>query len=366
MKKLTEKMYGNSCSDNLKKYRKLICKLSTKLGVLEKLMCSNNWDNIEIKNIPSKAFLKYIKAFKYINKDGTVRTPSKEERIRFRNKILSELELAKKNPSLSQINTKTLMPYEMVCHVINYNDSIDIEHYNSLWEKYVFDFKESLGGQIKPGLCLADVSGSMSGIPMEVCIALSILLSNIINGPLNKKVITFTEEPTWHNITGSSLKEQVDSLKSADWGGSTNFGKALNLILNTAVNNNLKQSDLPEILYVFSDMQWDEACGSNSYYKSYTDTFLTGYESIKQAYTTAGYIIPHIVFWNLRNTNNYNNKSNQKGTTMMSGFSANMFKSFLEGTFVLEATPWDTLKDILDKDRYTSLDNIISKHYIDI
>jgi hypothetical protein len=370
--KLTEKIYGCVCSKNLKKYRNLIKNISDKLSILEKLMCSNEWDNIEVKNIPSKALIKYMKALKYINKDGTIRQPTKEDRLRLRERILEELNKCKTNPSESRINTKTLMPYELVSPLLNNTYNIDIEHYNSLWEKYVYDFRNNLSSNIKSGLCIADVSGSMSGLPLEVCISLSLLLSDLIEGPLKNKVITFSNNPTWHTITGNNLQEKVNNLKMAHWEQGTNFGKALDLILNTAKQYNLKQSELPEQLYVFSDMQWDSAIKNNkidynhkAYYTSQIgDKFITGYDSINKSFTDAGYKMPHIVFWNLRTTNNYNNKPNQIGTTMMSGFSANMFKSFLEGTFILDSTPWDTLQDILNSDRYTYLDNIIDKHYI--
>ena len=375
---LTIKLYDTNKSFRLKQYRKLLNKVSEKLNILEQYMCANEWDNIEVKNIPSKALIKYMKALKYINKDGTIRTPSKEDRLRLRDRILEELNKCSIDPSTSKINVATLMPYELVSPFITYystQENRDLSSYNSLWDKYVYDFKKNLSNSIKPGLCIADVSGSMSGIPLQVCISLSLLLSELIDGPLKNKVITFSEKPTWHEIKGYNLEEKVKNMCSAKWGGSTNFGKVLDLILKTAISNNLDSTELPGILYVFSDMQWDDAAGvpcldnptiSNPYtsycYKE-SDNFLTGYDSIKDKYNNAGYIMPHIVFWNLRGTDNFNNKSNQPGTTMMSGFSSNMFKLFLEGVFKPENTPWDTLKEKLESDRYTYLDNIIDKHY---
>tara|TARA_B100000575_G_scaffold251464_1_gene218877 strand:+ start:583 stop:1899 length:1317 start_codon:yes stop_codon:yes gene_type:complete len=376
---LTMKLYNSNNSYKLKEYRNLLNNVSEKLNILEKYMCANEWDNIEVKNIPSKALIKYIKALKYINKDGTIRTPSKEDRLRLRDRILEELNNCATNPIKSRINVATLMPYELVSPFIkkyHYNSNLneDLSTYNLLWDKYVYDFKNNMSGSIKSGLCIADVSGSMNGLPLEVCISLSLLLSEIIEGPLKNKVITFHENPTWHNIIGHNLEEKVRNLASADWGGSTNFGKVLNLILNTAINNNLDSSQLPDILYVFSDMQWDSAAGipnittQSLYYNTNMfgrqhDEFLTGYDTIEKKYNDAGYKMPHIVFWNLRGTDNFNNKSNQKGTTMMSGFSSNMFKLFLQGVFKPENNPWDTLKDKLDTERYSYLDSIIDKFY---
>ena len=376
--KLTNKLCNNHTvnSYKLREYRNLLNNVSEKLNILEKYMCANDWDGIEVKNIPSKALIKYIKALKYVNKDGTIRTPSKEDRLRLRDRILKELDKCSTDPTKSRINVGTLMPYQLVSPFVTqyyYNSNLteDVSSYNLLWNKYVSDFKKNMSGSIKPGLCVADVSGSMSGLPLKVCVSLSLLLSDIIEGPLKNKVITFSEEPTWHQIKGNNLEEKVKNICSAEWGQSTNFGKVLDLILNTAIRDNLKSCELPDVLYVFSDMQWDYAAGTSditytnyNYYQSKKpDMFLTGFETIEKKYNDVGYTMPHIVFWNLRGTDNFNNKSDQKGTTMMSGFSSNMFKLFLEGSFKPENTPWDTLKDKLNTDRYSYLNDIIDKHY---
>ena len=114
---------------------------------------------------------------------------------------------------------------------------------------------------------------------------------------------------------------------------------------------------MPKILYVFSDMQWDAACGI---YSSRPNK--VGFDLIEQQFTEAGYKMPHIVFWNLRATNTYNNNSQQKNTTMMSGFSPNLFKQFMNGNFI-EHTPWSSLKELLDSERYKPIQNILQKYY---
>ena len=212
-------------------------------------------------------------------------------------------------------------------------------------------------GVIPPGVVLADVSGSMSGLPMDVCIALSILLSDLFEGPFKNKVLTFETNPQWHTIQGNTLSEKYNSLKRAPWGGSTNFHLALKCILDTAIQNKLSDDDMPKILYVFSDMQWDAACGI---YSSRPNK--VGFDLTEQQFTEAGYKMPHIVFWNLRATNTYNNNSQQKNTTMMSGFSPNLFKQFMNGNFI-EHTPWSSLKELLDSERYEPIQNILQKYY---
>ena len=312
-------------------------------------MCKNLWNNINIKEVPSLAFKKYIKAFKYENKDGTIRDYNNIERINFREKVLNQLSIALSNPEECVINTKTLMPHNIIEKMLDdCNSYSDIESYNALWNKYMSDFSNKFKeGVFPPGVVLADVSPSMSGTPMSVCIALSIMLSELFVGPFKNKVITFETTPKWHNISGDLLTDKILSLIKTPWGGTTNFKRALEMILSVGTNNKLSNDDMPKVLYVFSDMQWDSA-----------DYNHCGFESIEKSYKKHNYKMPHIVFWNLRNTNTFNNKSNQKGTTMMSGYSPNLFKAFLNGNFI-ESTPWNTLKDLLDSDRYNFINDKI-------
>jgi hypothetical protein len=369
-KDLARLLYPNEreLSNSLKKYRKLIANLNNKLKVLETLMSENKWDEIEVKRITSKAFMKYMKGLKNENKDGSIKHPDSETRQNLRERVLEELNKAKTNPESSKLNVKTLMPHEIVSKYFSYLNESDKFTLDAMWSKYENEFKLKLGkGKLKSGICLADVSGSMHGIPMEVCIALTILLSGLLEGPFKDKCIIFSENPYWTTIKGNTLDEKIQNLKTSKWGMTTNFGAVLDLILKVAKSNKIEEKDMPDVLYVFSDMQWDAACGkTNSYYKSHTeDKFLTGYESIKKAYEEAGYKMPHVVFWNLRETDTSNNNSSQEGTTMLSGYSANLFKAFTEGQFDISNTPWDTLKEFLDNKRYDKLRELMDLYYVE-
>ena len=53
---LNEENFENNYGNIFKNYRKTISIISNKLVILEKLMANNDWDKIEVKDIPSKAF----------------------------------------------------------------------------------------------------------------------------------------------------------------------------------------------------------------------------------------------------------------------------------------------------------------------
>ena len=361
---LVDTLFSDNMEKNrkFKNYRKLIKVLSNKMVIIEQLMTQNRWDEIEVKNIPSRALKKYLYALKNENKsDGKIRHPEDLKRMELRRKMLNELN---KSVETTRLNVTTLQPYEIVQSVISYGNLTHSEEENiiAMWNKYSYEFKKKLEEDIilKENLnmiILADVSGSMTGTPMEACISLSLLLSDILDGVWKNKILTFESNPKWHNIPENlNIVKKIEFLKNAPWGGSTNIGKALEMILDIALTNRISNDDMPKKMVIFSDMQFDMAT-------DYNDQFRTGFEFLENKFKKNGYDLPHIIFWNLRgDINGYNNKTNQKGTTMLSGFGPTSFKSFLNGEFNIDNSPWQTLQNLLDSSRLNKLDYIIKKY----
>ena len=48
---------------------------------------------------------------------------------------------------------------------------------------------------------MVDVSGSMNGIPMNVAIGLGLIISQLNNDIFGQKVMTFTSDPTWVDLS---------------------------------------------------------------------------------------------------------------------------------------------------------------------
>jgi hypothetical protein len=361
---IVDTLFGDNMEKNrkFKNYRKLIKVLTNKMVIIEQLMTENRWDEIEVKNIPSRALKKYLYAFKNENKtDGKIRHPNDIKRMELRKKMLLELN---KSVETTRLNVTTLQPYEIVKSVISYGNITSSEEENiiAMWNKYSYEFKKNLEADklLKEDLnmiILADVSGSMTGTPMEACISLSLLLTDILDGVWKNKILTFESNPKWHNIPEDlNIVKKIEFLKNAPWGGSTNIGKALEMILNVALINKISNEDMPKKMVIFSDMQFDQAL-------DYSDQFRTGFEILENKFRSNGYDLPHIIFWNLRgDTLGYNNKTTQKGTTMLSGFGPTSFKSFLNADFNIDNSPWQTLQNLLDSSRLSKLDSIIDEY----
>jgi ABC-type amino acid transport substrate-binding protein len=84
------------------------------------------------------------------------------------------------------------------------------------------------------------------------------------------------------------------------------------------------------------------------------------YELISKSYKTFGYEPPHILFWNLRSTDGFPSLATQENVSMMSGFSPALLNAFCEkGMDALkDATPWNTMVDLLLNERYDPLAKI--------
>lgn len=61
---------------------------------------------------------------------------------------------------------------------------------------------------------VCDVSGSMAGVPMQVAIALGLLVAQLTEEPFRGQLITFHQSPQLHKIKGHNLKEQVQDVMS--------------------------------------------------------------------------------------------------------------------------------------------------------
>ncbi len=112
-------------------------------------------------------------------------------------------------------------------------------------------------------------------------------------------------------------------------------------------------------------MQIDESLEVRN--KKFKNKYNTMMDNIKDLYKKAGlestyneeYKIPHIIFWNLRKTNGFPNKSMEQNTTMLSGYSSTLMNAFCDKGIneLKNYNPWTMLKTILSNDRYKILEN---------
>ncbi|KAJ3125640.1 hypothetical protein HK100_010678 [Physocladia obscura] len=297
--------------------------LRKRLALLESFMCAKDWDAIQFQNVPSVAMKIHGGKNKVFEKRTGERFTAYKEGL---------------SKGTTKVNAKDLFPHEIVNQYIGYGASVN-ELLEAQWR--IILEKGSELGDLSSVLVMSDVSSSMRGLPMQISIALGVLVSQLTSAEWKGLVMTFEATPRFHLVQGKTLKEQVDCLAKAPWGGNTNFLAALDLILATATKNKLAADAMPKKLIVISDMQFDSANGSAQG---------TNYDALMARYIAAGYKVPHLVFWNVNgSTSDYPTTNVMPNVSLISGYSPAVLKAVLKG---VEITPYLTMMNALSDARY--------------
>lgn len=310
--------------------------LRSYINIVEKLMCQNKWENIEFSKIPSCAMKKLKAAFqKHVH----------EEFTEWKKKLVQ---------GDVEIKGKQLFPHELIYEIRknSYSDDICEEQWKVL-EKQLENI-----GTLNDTLCICDVSGSMlsfinnhkvSFAPIDVSIALSLIIANNVKGPFHNHIITFHNQPTFQVIKDGSLINRYKQIKSIPWGGKTNLQKTFDLILFQAKKHKLTQKDMPKRIFLFSDMQFDY-CGSST----------TNFQEIEKKYIEYGYVRPQLIFWNLNgSTSDFPVSVDNNNTALLSGYSPYIIKSIMNGS---EFSPYSILQNTINDSRYNSVINSIGSN----
>ena len=319
---IEEAHYAYRVRDRLRK--EVLVPLRKALELPEVYIGANQWNAIPYNRVASVAMKLYKD--KFLKHD--------EERFR---KYLEDVKQGK-----SKIAAGALLPHEIIASL---NDGIDGGQVAELqWKRMVEDLLKQ--GKLKNCLAVSDVSGSMSGTPMEVSIALGLLVSELSEEPWKGKIITFSEFPKLHFIEGDDLESKTEFVRRMEWGMNTDFQKVFDLILQIAINGNLKAEHMIKRVFVFSDMEFDQAT---------LHSWETDYEVISRKFTEKGHgnAVPEIVFWNLRDSRSTPLPGTQKGVALVSGFSKNLMKVFLDNSG--EINPEDIMELAISGEEYQKL-----------
>ena len=316
-----------------KQYRKELSRLRQRIGVIERLISENKWDEIEYDKIPSNAGFKYSNAF------------ARHDYERY-SQFLSKA----KNVNMRSVNAEALYPYEIVKRAykyINYwsYDNITQTERDAL-EVYWKNLKDYFAGQSEnySAICVVDTSGSMEGTPLEVALSLGLYTAERCKGPFKDTFITFSKNPQLQQVVGEDVYAKLENMSSADWDMNTDIKKVFDLLLNKAVKGGLSQETLPQNIFIISDMQFDYCA---RYEERDANTLL---ENIAEDWKAAGYEMPHLIFWNV-NASSRNIPVLGKGRiSYVSGFSPSIFEVVLSNK-----TGYDLMLEVLNSERYSKI-----------
>jgi hypothetical protein len=264
----------------------------------------------------------------------------------------------------------TLYPHEVIKKILEsyrydqyYGENADIsdgERDLILGQWRAFVDKARAGGSLSNCVAMCDFSGSMDGVPKMVSLALGLLIAEVSG---TNKFLTFDTDPKWHQMSREdNILERVGKIGGIGQGLSTDFQKAMDLVLADVKARRLRPDQLPKDLIVFTDMGFDKACGSDAgTYRHIVKTapWQTHIQMIREAWRRAGedmwnqpFEAPRIVIWNLRaEYKDFHATSDQEGVIMLSGWSPALFKVIQE-TRVEVLSPMAALRLQLDDPMY--------------
>jgi hypothetical protein len=285
-----------------KQYRKSLVALTK---VVETQMCAGDWDNINFSHVPSVASRNYKKAFNR-------HTPAFAEYVA---KLVAGDKTVK-------VNANAIFPHDVlkgVAHSYTKLNKTETDHVIAQWDalpNYVGD------ASILP---LVDVSGSMTtSVPgstvrcLDVAVGLGLYLADKNKGVFKDTFLTFSSKPQLVTLKGN-IVEKVDQMSRSNWEMSTNLHAAMDKILSTAVKASVPASDMPAMLLILSDMQFNQCARHDD----------SAMEMIERKFEAAGYSMPQVVFWNLNASDNVPVKADKTGAALVSGFSPSIMKALL-------------------------------------
>jgi len=312
-----------------KEYRKTLVELS---NTVEQLMCAKEWSKIEYSKLPSKAMSDYMKAF------------SKNDLARFQ-AYLTSLEKGE-----TKINAAALFPYDVTKNMTHGNSRGADAQWNALP-----NYMENNNERVLP---VVDVSGSM-GDPagqnatvtcLDVAISLGLYISERNAGIFKDAFVTFSNHPTLQILNGT-LSERYNQLARAQWDMNTNLEAVFQLILSKAKKSNVPENEMPTMIMILSDMQFDVATRSG--WGSTSTWNPNAQQMIEKEYADAGYTTPKIVYWNLNSRNTDTPVHFDKvGTALVSGFSGSLLKNLLGGK---DLTPLSMMFEVVNSERYEAI-----------
>lgn len=313
---------------NSRAYRAMLTSLRARIGLVENHLTKKQPAKVNYEAVPAQAMLKYRCAF--AKKDGK----------RFGG-FLSQV----KNGS-KRFHADTLFPYEVLRPFFNgcswsVTDPKGMAALEALWN--------CLPGEIGSAnaISVVDTSGSMYWAeklkPALISQAMGLYCAERCPGIFHNHLITFESNPHLVEIHGETLRDKLRYIGTLPWGGSTNLEAVFELILRTAVESGAKQEEMPAVLYIFSDMEFN--CAMRNADK-------TVYDNAKELFEAFGYRMPAVVF---HNVNSWQMQApvtaHTRGAALQSGASTHALKEKFDGNI----TPMDHMLRVLNAERYSMI-----------
>ena len=304
-----------------KEYRKALSALRGAIRIIENSLRERDY-TFDYAQQPSQAMFRYRRAF--LRNDGA----------RYR-EFMEKVQLGE-----AELHTGTLMPYEIVAKAYRADEGQRMV-LDTTWNA-LEDFTRG-----ENALVVADGSGSMywggDPLPSTVAQSLAIYFAERNRGAFHNRFITFSMSPQLVEIRGRDIVEKVRYCRTFNECANTDLQAVFRLILSTAVRNRVRQEELPETLYIISDMEFDSCARGAD---------VTNFEDAVRLYRRYGYRLPRVVFWNVQSRSRQQPvRSNEQGVALVSGCTPRIFSQVMCG----DMDPYSNMMSVIGGERYEKI-----------
>lgn len=312
-----------------KEYRKTLSALRKEIDIIENYLRETDY-SFDYEKQPGKALLKYRRAFN---------SHDAERYSEFLNKV-------KKHEAV--MHTEALMPYEIIRPFYGYDrwfhriSDEDARALDITWNALP-DYTDNSNS-----LVVIDTSGSMlwgdpSALPMTVATSLGLYFAERNTGEFANHFILFSETPKLIEIKGSTLQDKLEYIATYNEVADTDLQKVFELILSAAINKKAGPEDMPERIYIISDMEFNDCVAGAD---------MTNFEYAKKIFEEAGYKLPKVIFWNAASrTQQLPVTKNEQGVTLVSGCNARLFRQVISDN----VDPYVFMMEIVGSARYEKI-----------
>lgn len=285
----------------LKEYRQLLTTLRKKINVLETHLCQKEYDCINFNNLTNIAKNRYANTFKRIMGNDYLKL-------------------------LKEEMPKTLTTYDLVKSFCKDTPLITEQRYQML------PYYKGNGDNL---VVIKDVNGSADINP---ALSLAIYLADHNQGFYYHKVLTYKNNKLCFLSfnDGDSFLNKYTSLPNVK--KSLNINSVLKFILNNAIENNLKNDELPKRILFLFETRFADCFIKEENYDQHLRTMFENYQ----------YTLPEIVFWNTAthcHEGRLQVKQEAKGITLIRGINATIFESIMKSA---DVTPLNYMNEVLN------------------
>ncbi|KAJ1286102.1 hypothetical protein BS78_03G327600 [Paspalum vaginatum] len=324
---LSDRHYTYRVRDRLR--REVLVPLRKVLELPEVYMSAGKWDDLPYERVPSVAMHQYKEVFQ---KRDKTRVAGFYDEVR---------------TGHARMAAGAVLPHELIAAALKgeHDEAAELQ-----WRGMVFALAAE--GRLNNCIAVCGLTGAATDPAVAAAVALGLLISELSQEPWKGRMITFDETQRLHKLHGANLKEKLQPLVAAL--GARKKGANLQAVFgkihSMAVAAKLRSDMTVKRVFVLSDMDFDGWAGAGS-----AAAWDTEYQRISTLFSAEGFVVPEVVFWNVGTSKACMPVvAAQEGAAMVSGYSKNLVRLFLEADGNL--TPAAVMADAISGPEYDALE----------